>query len=190
MSAHRTVSLTLAASALMVLPVLVLLAQDKPQPSPSSPGRAGGTPGVREREGVAREPAPARSPPSPVAARAAIAGGSPQTSRLQAVAREKKLTVRTLIEGDLNAGDISGRTIQLESLSYSVVGFCDSDCTDLDIDVAAVSPRVPIASTGPAASATPVLTVTPASAGSYTVTITMRRCSANPCAYSVGVLSP
>ena len=70
-------------------------------------------------------------------------------------------------------------------VTYMLLGACDTDCDDVDLKI--LSPRGALLDSDTAADDFPMLTVTPAESGEYTVRVTMARCDTSICYYSLGV---
>jgi hypothetical protein len=88
--------------------------------------------------------------------------------------------------GSLREGATSGHTLQLNrGTSYSLIGVCDNDCSDLDLRLFDSSGREVGADV--LADDTPVVNVTPRRSGTYTVRAIMTSCSDEPCRYGIGV---
>lgn len=69
---------------------------------------------------------------------------------------------------------------------YLVVGACDPDCSDLDLDIARNGSSV---DADAAADDMPIVVVEQAETGEYEVTATMYECIAEPCFYGFVVLA-
>ncbi len=77
--------------------------------------------------------------------------------------------------------------VQLESgTNYLIVGFCDDDCTDLDLTL--LDPGGDEVESDYMVDAEPVLLFSPSAAGRFQVRVDMVSCSIEPCAYAVGVM--
>jgi hypothetical protein len=88
--------------------------------------------------------------------------------------------------GSLREGATSGHTLQLNrGTSYSLIGVCDNDCSDLDLRLFDSSGREVAADV--LTDDTPVVNVTPRRSGTYTVRAIMTSCSSEPCRYGIGV---
>jgi hypothetical protein len=88
--------------------------------------------------------------------------------------------------GSLREGATSGHTLQLNrGTSYSLIGVCDNDCSDLDLRLFDSSGREVAADV--LTDDTPVVNVTPRRSGTYTVRAIMTSCSDEPCRYGIGV---
>ena len=80
----------------------------------------------------------------------------------------------------------SGTNVMLDLVagrSYSIVGVCDNDCSNLDLwlyDPAGAE----IAGDG-LPDDTPVINVTPGSSGTYRLRVGMVKCTSSPCQYGV-----
>ncbi|MGD8727014.1 MAG: caspase family protein [Gemmatimonadales bacterium] len=91
-------------------------------------------------------------------------------------------------DGSLDQGERESLTFALSAgATYIVVGFCDNDCTDLDLTLYdAGGQQIDIDVETDAA---PVVQVSPARAASYRVEVSMPACSVDPCFYSVRLFS-
>ena len=72
--------------------------------------------------------------------------------------------------------------------SYFVLGACDNECTDLDIEI--IDQRGAVVASDLSDTDFPQVSFTPASAGIYTVRIMMQACSIAPCFAGARVMSP
>jgi len=90
--------------------------------------------------------------------------------------------------GSLEQGERESMTFALAGgASYVFVGFCDDDCTDLDLtlyDAGGNQIDIDVET-----DAGPVVQVTPTTSASYRVEVSMPACSVSPCFYSVGLFS-
>ncbi len=90
--------------------------------------------------------------------------------------------------GSLEQGERESMTFSLSAgASYVVVGFCDDDCTDLDLtlyDASGNQIDIDVET-----DAGPVVQVTPTASASYRVEVSMPACSVSPCFYSVALFS-
>jgi hypothetical protein len=91
-----------------------------------------------------------------------------------------------IFTGSLDEGAEEPIRFDLKSgIEYYVMGACDNDCTDLDL--------VLLDSNGSEIDSdlleddAPIVGVTPARAASYSATVRMVTCSAEPCRYGVGI---
>jgi len=77
-------------------------------------------------------------------------------------------------------------TLTLRSgMNYVILGVCDSDCLDLDLELYDSKGRLVAQDTDP--DDVPTLTATPTSTGQYRIRVMMPRCSDSPCRYGIGV---
>ncbi len=77
-------------------------------------------------------------------------------------------------------------TLTLRSgVSYIILGVCDTDCHDLDLELYDAKGRLVVQDHNPDDS--PTLTATPTSTGRYRIRVMMPSCSDSPCRYGVGV---
>jgi hypothetical protein len=76
----------------------------------------------------------------------------------------------------------------IKGVRYQLTGFCDNDCRRLDISLVDGS-NVEVAK-HTTADDTPVLNVTPAATGKYTLRVVMVECTVDPCDWSVRVYAP
>lgn len=94
----------------------------------------------------------------------------------------------TFKTGKLNAGQAETTTLELEGgYSYSFIGVCDQDCTDVDMRILDENDNVLVSDTKD--NNLPILDRSPLRTEKYKVKIEMVRCNANPCYYGVGVFS-
>ena len=80
------------------------------------------------------------------------------------------------------------RTIPVEldqGVSYHIVGTCDADCADLDLEIRQLDETV--ISSDKEVDKTPVVNVTVSRTGKFNIVVTMAACSAEPCWYGIGV---
>lgn len=90
-------------------------------------------------------------------------------------------------EGSLPAGRQMSFPLELlAGVDYMVVGFCDAECTDLDLAI--LDPSGVEIETDFLPDAQPILIVTPEREGRYEVRVDMVECGGGPCLYAVGVL--
>jgi hypothetical protein len=88
--------------------------------------------------------------------------------------------------GSLRTGASENHTLQLNAgTSYSLIGVCDNDCSDLDMRVYDSNGRM--VGEDVLTDDTPVVNVTPRRSGTYTVRAIMTTCSQAPCRYGLGV---
>jgi len=82
------------------------------------------------------------------------------------------------------------RTIPVEldrGIEYVVIGVCDQDCTDLDLQLRQLDGTV--VSTDTTEDDLPVVSVTVARSGKFNIIVSMAACSDEPCWYGVGVIT-
>jgi len=88
----------------------------------------------------------------------------------------------------LDSGERESLTFSLQGgASYVFVGFCDNDCSDLDLtlyDPAGTQVDIDIE-----VDDAPVVEVSPPTGASYRVEVAMASCSVSPCFYTVGLFS-
>ena len=88
--------------------------------------------------------------------------------------------------GSLRNRGVSSHTLQLSAgTSYQLIGVCDNDCSDFDLQL--YDSRGRKVAEDVLTDDTPVLSVTPNSGGTYTVRAIMTECSSEPCRYGIGV---
>lgn len=68
---------------------------------------------------------------------------------------------------------------------YMIVGFCDTDCTDMDLAILDAQGRELDSDYLP--DAQPILLLTPESSGGYQIRLDMVTCSVEPCGFAVGI---
>jgi hypothetical protein len=71
--------------------------------------------------------------------------------------------------------------------SYLIVGYCDGDCSDLDLYL--LNPSAVGLVSDTALDDYPKLSFRPSFTGTYTLKVTMAACSVNPCRYGVAVFA-
>jgi hypothetical protein len=92
------------------------------------------------------------------------------------------------VTGSMDAGEEEEFELTLEAgKRYSIVGFCDGDCTDLDMALTTAAGED--VSEDFAADDYPVVEVTPRRNGTYNLRVVMAVCSVEPCYYGVGVFA-
>ena len=90
-------------------------------------------------------------------------------------------------EGSLRAERQRGFSVEIqEGVGYMVVGFCDSNCTRLDLAI--LDPSGEEFGSEDLPDATPVLMFTPEVSGRHQIVVDMVSCSVEPCLYAVGIL--
>ncbi|MEM9597159.1 MAG: hypothetical protein AAGD06_22995 [Acidobacteriota bacterium] len=88
-------------------------------------------------------------------------------------------------------GDNRSANVRLElqrGRRYKIVGYCDSDCSDLDLALLTSGGSSPLAS-DVLTDDYPKIEYLPSSSGSYVVKVSMVTCSIEPCTYGVGFFS-
>jgi hypothetical protein len=89
----------------------------------------------------------------------------------------------TLTDGHYRTNDIVLRA----RVRYVLTAACDEDCADIDLVLRNRFGQIIAADTDPDYS--PVITVTPTETATFSLRAVMVSCSANPCAYGIGVFS-
>lgn len=90
-----------------------------------------------------------------------------------------------VVTGSLAAGATEQVDMELEAgVEYVIVGVCDVDCSDVDLFLRDRSGRM--VDSDIELDDVPIVTVTPARTGTYTLEVRMVTCSAAPCRYGVG----
>lgn len=90
--------------------------------------------------------------------------------------------------GSLRTGETRTIPVDLDQgVTYNVIGTCDGDCTDLDLQLRQLDGTV--ISTDTKADDYPMVTVTPSRGGKFHIVVSMAACSAQPCWYGVGVVT-
>ena len=88
--------------------------------------------------------------------------------------------------GELGLGGVAREEIDLQAgARYGVVGVCDVGCSDLDLRL--LDPAGTNVGEDNAGDDSPILLVTPAAAGVFTVEVSMIRCAATSCGWAVQV---
>lgn len=88
--------------------------------------------------------------------------------------------------GSLRNGASEIKTVQLNAgTSYSMIGVCDNDCSDLDLRL--YDPSGNEVDNDVLDDDTPIVSVTPRRTGRYTVRAIMTACSNQPCRYGIGI---
>jgi hypothetical protein len=88
--------------------------------------------------------------------------------------------------GSLRTSATSNHTLTLNGgTSYSLIGVCDNDCSDLDLRL--FDPNGREVASDLLTDDTPVVSWTPRRTGTYTVRAIMTACSSEPCRYGIGV---
>jgi hypothetical protein len=90
-----------------------------------------------------------------------------------------------IVTGSLDVGDSELVELELEEgVEYMIVGVCDVDCSDVDLFLRDRSGRM--LDSDIELDDVPIVTVTPARSGTFTLEVRMVTCSAAPCRYGVG----
>ena len=88
--------------------------------------------------------------------------------------------------GSLRSGASTNHSVQLNGgTSYSLIGVCDNDCSDLDLRL--YDPNGREVASDVLTDDKPVVSWTPRRTGTYTVRAIMTSCSSEPCRYGIGV---
>lgn len=130
----------------------------------------------------------------------ALAQGNPSslaarfvTDRLQAISddlNESNWIIRQGFIGHVDSGSAFSHTIRTDKAQrFLVKGFCDRDCSDMDLELVASNGQVLIADTE--VDETPELRFTASQVAGRNVAIRVKMydCSTNICYYSAGVFS-
>ena len=89
-------------------------------------------------------------------------------------------------EGNLTDGDSEAFTVVLETgHSYMLMGVCDEDCLDLDLEL--YDGYGNLVSQDESEDNAPIVEVSVATSGEFTLRVTMYDCTEDPCYYGVGV---
>ena len=92
------------------------------------------------------------------------------------------------VHGSMNQGADEEFELSLEGgKEYVIVGFCDGDCTDVDLVLTSASGAE--VDSDVAADDYPVVMVEPGRSGTYNLKVVMAACSVEPCFYGVGVFA-
>lgn len=90
--------------------------------------------------------------------------------------------------GSLDQGEAEEFELTLEGgKEYTIVAFCDGDCSDLDLALTTASGND--VDSDFADDDYPVVEVEPRSDGTYNLRVVMAACSVEPCFYGVGVFA-
>jgi hypothetical protein len=93
---------------------------------------------------------------------------------------------RNFIIGRMDDDATDSWTVQLQGgFTYKVVGFCDQDCDDVDLEVYLDDKSI---DSDLLVDDYPILDFTASSTGRYTIKVTMASCKANPCFWGIGIL--
>jgi hypothetical protein len=88
--------------------------------------------------------------------------------------------------GRLGVKATTKKRLQLqENRRYEIVGVCDADCSDLDLQL--TDENGGVIDTDTADDDQPVVGVTPAWTGVFYVTVSMASCTSSPCYYGLGI---
>lgn len=90
------------------------------------------------------------------------------------------------IGGALNEGENEELELELTAGSYLIIGVCDADCTDLDLQLTADGEEIV---SDFEADDTPVLEVDVEEGGVLTLRVDMATCSSGPCSYGIGIFA-
>lgn len=94
--------------------------------------------------------------------------------------------VPTNSRGALNNGDTAAVVLDLVAGSaYAIVGVCDDDCTNLDLQLFGATGYEIDAAKGTGAA--PIIRVTPRGSTTYRLITRMTGCGLNPCWYGVSI---
>lgn len=109
-----------------------------------------------------------------------------QLQEAYTVAAGSDYNLRNYILGSLNQSADSRWTFPLQAATeYVIIGACDTDCSDLDIEV--LGPGGDVVARDDTADDVPVVTFRPTSAGTFSVRVNMYACSAQPCYFGFGI---
>jgi hypothetical protein len=87
--------------------------------------------------------------------------------------------------GSLGNGGYNDITLNVrDGVSYAIVGVCDSDCRDIDLELYDDNGNRIVADTG--SNDTPGVRFTPRWSARFTIRVTMASCSNAPCRYGIG----
>jgi hypothetical protein len=92
----------------------------------------------------------------------------------------------TIATGSLEDDASEWILVDLESgYTYQILGVCDNDCYDLDLEVYSLSNA--LIARDMATDDYPLVSITPTSGAKYRIKVTMENCSANPCRFGLAV---
>lgn len=92
------------------------------------------------------------------------------------------------VTGDLSQGEDEEFELELEAgKSYIIVGVCDGDCSDLDMALTTAAGED--VDSDYELDDVPMVTVEVERSGTYHLKVEMATCSAEPCAFGVGVFA-
>ncbi len=91
--------------------------------------------------------------------------------------------------GALRLGAIESLTFQLRAnVNYLLMGMCDEDCSDLNLEIQSPDGQIIARDDGP--DDVPLLAFETTTAGAFTVRVSMQACSVEPCGFGVAAFSP
>ena len=105
-----------------------------------------------------------------------------------AVEAEKKgfEVTHDFVIDDLNGNADESFTLTLEEgVTYLIASVCDQDCSDVDIEIYDENDN--LIEVDEESDDVPVVTVSPAWTGEFTINVHMYECSTDPCFYGIGV---
>lgn len=111
-----------------------------------------------------------------------------QLGQLEASLSEKAGLIETHdpIIDRIRQGEKDTITVELtKGMVYMLVGVCDQDCVDINIEV--FDSRGKQVASDTKVGDTPAVVVEPEKTGTYKIQVSMEKCSNNPCFYGVGV---
>ena len=90
-----------------------------------------------------------------------------------------------VLTGSLNDDAAANVTLELAiGVEYMIFGACDQDCSDLDLTIYdAAGNQI---DSDLELDDVPIVTVTPARTGTYSIRVAMATCSVEPCRYGIG----
>lgn len=89
------------------------------------------------------------------------------------------------ILGRMNQSANSSWTVMLEAgRDYKIVGVCDDDCSDLDMEV---TQDATIIGTDILTDAVPIVTFRAATTGRYAIKVMMETCTSEPCYWGIAI---
>jgi hypothetical protein len=93
---------------------------------------------------------------------------------------------RNFIIGRMDDDATDSWTVQLQGgYTYKIIGFCDQDCDDVDLEATLDGKDV---DSDLLTDDYPILDFVAATTGRYTIKVTMASCKANPCFWGFGIL--
>jgi hypothetical protein len=91
-----------------------------------------------------------------------------------------------IFTGSLNRGATTYVTADLNfGKSYQMVGVCDNDCSDVDLEI--YDPSGNKVASDVLDDDTPVVSLQPGKSGTYRIKVMMIKCSADPCRFGIGI---